>query len=234
MDITDEEFVAQYLGYVPESDRQVVDSELGYEPLQGQAFNWADKGAVTPVKDQGQCGSCWAFSTTGNVEGWWYLSKKTLPNLSEQQLVDCAGVLYGNLGCNGGNPINALAYVIKKGLTTEKDYPYVARDQACKIQGGPYKTNGKYASNTCTQLTKNIQTQPTSVAVDATNWSRYVSGVFTNCKKQLNHAVLATGYDDQGNWIINNSWGKSWGQKGYITLAAGDTCGVCEEQANSN
>lgn len=149
-------------------------------------------------------------------------------------MVDCAGIVYGNLGCNGGNPINALSYVIKKGLTTETAYPYKGKDQACKIQGGSYKTTGKYASNTCAKLTANINTQPTSVAVDATNWSFYKSGIFSNCKANLNHAVLATGYDSDNNWIIKNSWGTAWGEKGYITLKTGNTCGVCNEQANSN
>jgi C1A family cysteine protease len=194
MDLTNEEFVATYLGLIP-STESAEDVEEDFVPSNA-AFNWASKsGVVTPVKNQGSCGSCWAFSTTGVVEGYWGINKGSLPSLSEQQLVDCAGLAYGNLGCNGGNPYNTLAYVINKGLVTESQYPYTGRDGTCKINSGPYKPNSRKKTSGCSTLTADIQTQPTSVAVDASNWSFYKSGVFSNCGTRLNHAVLATGWD---------------------------------------
>lgn len=119
MDLEKEEFVATFLGYVQQEDSAPLNEEEESQSISNAAFNWATQGKVTPVKDQGQCGSCWAFSTTGVVEGYWAINKGSLPSLSEQQLVDCAGILYGNLGCNGGNPTSALRYVKEKGLVTE-------------------------------------------------------------------------------------------------------------------
>jgi len=232
MDLTQEEFVNQYLGYVRQTEVSNEDFEAGYTTPNG-AFTWEGKGVITPIKNQGSCGSCWAFSTTGTVEGYWAINKGSLPSLSEQQLVDCVGIAYGCLGCNGGQMSGALKYIKANGVTTEDAYPYTGKDGACKTKTGAYKIGSVKTSTGCTSLTSDIQSQPTSVAVDATNWSFYRSGTFSNCAKNLNHGVLAIGYDDAGNWQIKNSWGTSWGNQGFITLKAGDTCGVCEEMANA-
>jgi C1A family cysteine protease len=232
-DLTQEEFASQYLGFVNKGvEAQNVDYEAGFE-VPNAAFTWQGKGVITPVKNQGQCGSCWAFSTTGTVEGYWAINKGSLPNLSEQQLVDCVGVAYGCLGCNGGQMSGALKWIKANGVTTETAYPYTAQDGTCKTKTGAYKINSVKSTAGCASLTANIQTQPTSVAVDATNWSLYRTGTFSNCATNLNHGVLAVGYDASGNWIVKNSWGTSWGQQGYITLKTGDTCGVCEELNNA-
>lgn len=131
-------------------------------------------------------------------------------DLSDQQLVDCSSS-YGNQGCNGGWPANAMKYIVDKGITTESLYPYVARQQTCKTTGGSFKIAGIVTvSNTCSALTTSIAVQPIAVAVDATNWSKYSSGVFNNCSTSLNHAVLLVGIV-AGNWKIKNSWGTAWG-----------------------
>jgi C1A family cysteine protease len=233
MDMTQEEWVATYLTTTvpagqaaPQLDTDEVSNDAN------AAFSWVSQGAVGPVKNQGSCGSCWAFSATGVVEGYWALNKGSLPNVSEQQLVDCAGS-YGNLGCNGGWPASALNYVKDHGLVSSAEYPYTGRDGACRINSGPYTVSSVVESASCATLTADIQKQPTSVAVDATNWSFYKSGVFSNCGKNVNHGVLAVGWDDAGNWIIKNSWGTTWGQQGYMTLKVGDTCAICDYMANA-
>jgi C1A family cysteine protease len=229
-DLTQEEFASRYLGYV--NQESTIAAEEDYE-VPNDAFTWQGKGVITPVKNQGSCGSCWAFSTTGTVEGYWAINKGSLPNLSEQQLVDCVGIAYGCLGCNGGQMSGALKWIKQNGVTTEAAYPYTGKDGKCSVKTGAYKVGSVKSTAGCTSLTADIKTQPTSVAVDATNWSFYKSGVFSNCAKNLNHGVLAVGWDASGNWIIKNSWGATWGNQGYITLKTGDTCGVCQEMNNA-
>jgi len=186
--------------------------------------DWTSQGKVSGVKNQGQCGSCWAFSATGVLESF-YLIKGSSVSLSEQQLVDCSRP-QGNQGCNGGWPSSALNYVKASGITTESAYPYAGKDQTCKTQGGAYKIAGFVSHSGCNGLTTGINSHPISVTVDATNWSPYKSGIFNNCKASINHAVLLTGVVG-GSWKIKNSWGTSWGESGYIRLATGNTCGVC-------
>jgi C1A family cysteine protease len=146
-------------------------------------------------------------------------------------LVDCS-TSYGNQGCNGGWPASALKYIKDKGLSLESQYPYVAKQGTCRINTGSFKINGIVTvSNSCSSLTSSINVQPIAVTVDATNWSRYSSGVFSNCAKGINHAVLLVGIVS-GNWKIKNSWGTGWGEKGYIRLASGNTCGLCVYQSS--
>jgi C1A family cysteine protease len=232
MDLTQEEFTSRYLSFVPEDYEYPTQTEdFEYVPTNG-VKNWITEGKVGPVLNQGSCGSCWAYSAAETVQSFWSISKGSLPSLSEQQLVDCTGS-YGNQGCNGGWPSYALNYVKASGITTTAAYPYTGRDGACRTQGGAYKVSQVKTSAGCGALTNNINVQPTSVCVDATNWSFYKSGVFSNCAANINHAVLAVGYDNSGNWIIQNSWGTSWGQQGYMTLKTGDTCAICEYMANA-
>jgi C1A family cysteine protease len=231
-DFTQEEFASRYLGYV-NADRVEQNFDDEEQAVPNAAFTWQGKGVITPVKNQGSCGSCWAFSTTGTVEGYWAINKGSLPVLSEQQLVDCVGIAFGCLGCNGGQMSGALKYIKTNGVTTEAAYPYKGKDGKCATKGGAYKIGSVKSTAGCTSLTSDIQTQPTSVAVDATNWSLYRSGTFSNCAKNLNHGVLAVGWDSNNNWIIKNSWGPTWGAQGYITLKTGDTCGVCQEMNNA-
>jgi C1A family cysteine protease len=190
-------------------------------------IDWTARGMVTEVKNQASCGSCWAFSTTGQLESY-FLQRGTRVYLSEQQLVDCSGS-FGNQGCNGGWPRNAMNYVRTYGITTTSAYPYVARNQPCKTQGGAYKISSIGAATGCQGLQTALASQTISVAVDATNWSPYTSGIFSNCNTALNHAVLLVG-SSSSYWKIKNSWGTGWGEAGYIRIAQGNTCGICSHE----
>ena len=186
--------------------------------------DWVSAGKVTGVKNQGNCGSCWAFSTTAAVESA-YLLRGQPVLLSEQQLVDCSGA-YGNYGCNGGWMDSAFQYIIDHGITSQDAYPYVAVNQVCKIDGGQYRLGGFVDVQGCDNLQNALSQQPISVAVDAGNWSSYRSGVFGNCATSVNHGVLLVGVTDS-YWVIKNSWGTGWGEGGFIRLNKGNTCAVC-------
>lgn len=186
--------------------------------------DWASQGKVSGVKNQGSCGSCWAFSATGVLESTFLVQKGSTQSFSEQQLVDCSRS-QGNQGCNGGWPSNALKYIQASGIQTESQYPYTGRDGSCHAGAG-IKISGQKSFSGCNGLSSGINSSPISVTVDATNWSSYKSGVFNNCATGINHAVLLVGVIG-GNWKIKNSWGTGWGTNGYITLSGGNTCGVC-------
>ena len=234
-DLTADEFKARYAGGIVKSKRSLRKSK-DIAPLNTTAnpasVDWTTKGAVTPVKNQQQCGSCWAFSTTGSVEGAWFLSNGTLPSLSEQQLVDCS-VPEGNQGCNGGLMDQAFQYIIdNKGITTEDAYPYTATGpNTCQAQGKPVAATlsgfKDVAVNNELALETAIVQQPVSVAVEADQsvFQFYSGGVMDSaCGTQLDHGVLAVGYGtDAGKeyYKVKNSWGADWGMKGYILLGRG-------------
>jgi C1A family cysteine protease len=121
---------------------------------------------------------------------------------------------------------SAFKYVRDHGIVHENEYPYKAVKQVCKNATGPFKISGYYDIKSCDDLATALAGRPISVAVDATNWSPYKSGVFSNCKTALNHGVLLVGLADQ-YWKVKNSWGATWGEKGYIRLGRGNTCGIC-------
>jgi len=211
-------------------------------------WDWRDKGAVTPVKDQGQCGSCWAFSAVGNMEGQWFLSGHTLTGLSEQNLVDCdhecmiyEGEQSCDAGCDGGLMPNAFHYVVANGgIDTENGYPYVAFDQSCSYnvnsKGASIKNWTMIASDEDQMAAYMVNNGPISIAVDAELWQFYIGGVFDFpwCGSQLDHGVLIVGYDTAYDWMeeqiefwwVKNSWGSDFGYDGYIKLERGtDECG---------
>ena len=192
------------------------------------AVDWTTKGAVSPVKDQGQCGSCWAFSAVGSLESF-SLMKGQSVSLSEQQLVDCSKK-YGNAGCNGGFNYQGLAYVKDNGIASTSAYPYTAKTGACRTDGGSFKIADVSSAKGCPGIATAIQSRPIGVSVDANNWSHYASGIFNNCKTSLDHDVLLVGATDE-YWKIKNSWSASWGEKGFIRLAPGNTCGVCQDKS---
>jgi len=224
MDLTHEEFKATYLNLeVPAIKVEEVEVKAP-----NAAVDWRTKGDVSGVKNQGSCGSCWAFSAVAALESYERIAGKGTTSFSEQQLVDCSRA-FGNQGCNGGWMDNAFEYIKKYGITDAGQYPYTGRDGTCKFNGGNFKISGFTDSpaGNCNTVAGNLMGRPLAVAVDATNWSFYAGGTFKNCAANLNHGVLLVAVDNNGAWTIKNSWGTGWGNGGFITLAAGNTCGVC-------
>jgi C1A family cysteine protease len=247
-DLTNEEFKMLYVNGM----QGAVVGSYGCKTYSSSAssapssIDWRQKGAVTSVKDQGQCGSCWTFSSAGTMEGAWAISTGNLLDLSEQQLVDCAtGVTYGSHGCNGGQMEGADKYAIAYGMCSLSAYPYVS---------GNTKTGGECKASTCSKvahfsscsdvkpndqisLKGAVAMQPVSVAVQADSYAfqHYSSGVLTDskCGTALNHGVLAVGYgteNGQKYWLVKNSWGSAWGDNGYIKIARTEStndAGIC-------
>jgi len=204
-----------------------------------KSVDWTASGAVTAVKDQGQCGSCWSFSTTGALEGAYFNKYGSLLSFSEQQLVDCDNRAHGgkDLGCKGGLMDNAFSWIIQNGgLCTESDYPYVS---------GSTKTSGTCIKK-CSIVEKSaihdfadvppssedammsaLAKQPISIAIEADQreFQLYKSGIYTGpCGTKLDHGVLLVGYgnfDGVDYWKVKNSWSTSWGDVGYILLGKG-------------
>jgi len=237
-DLTNKEFAALYNGLRINASKSETEYHRGFLGEIADAVDWRTKGAVTPIKNQGQCGSCWAFSTTGSVEGATFIKTGKLVSASEQQLVDCSGS-YGNYGCDGGLMDSAFQYIIaNKGIDTEASYPYTAQDGTCRwnpANVGATLTGYKdVQSQSEPALQSAITARPTSVAIDASHSSFqfYQSGVYyePSCSPtQLDHGVLAVGYDTTaGYYIVKNSWGTDWGNQGYIWMSLGknNNCGI--------
>jgi len=234
-DWTLEEFQARNTLRIPET-RQKATLVRNGDPLTApDAIDWREKGAVQHVKNQGSCGSCWAFGAVGGLEGAWSINKGTLPDISEQELVSCDK---SSEGCNGGWHYTAFDWVRdngENGIDTQSSYPYTGKDDACDTA----KTqDGADVAATCTGRVDVDKTEdalkeavgnagPVSIAVtaDMIFWQLYSGGILDDplCFGQVNHAVLAVGYGsaDKDFWIIKNSWGSGWGEEGYVRLVRG-------------
>jgi C1A family cysteine protease len=243
-DLTPAEFKSLILnplikGVKPE-DRVVLDLPGNAVP---DTFDWKSLNKITPVKDQGQCGSCWAFSATENIESVWMIAKSIsasqIEPLAPQQIVDCDN---SDSGCNGGDTPTAYEYVISAGgQEPEKDYPYKAQDETCRFKKADvYATISgyKYATKTKNEaeMKEAVATvAPLSICVDAEPWQSYSGGILTarQCGDDLDHCVQITGYDTSAStpyWSVRNSWGSDWGENGYIRLEYGtNTCGLADE-----
>jgi len=233
-DLTPEQFAATYLSGLPAGSTSrvpsiVIGNDESSDDEPSNDVDWRSKGAVSPAKNQGQCGACWAFSATGAIEGWWVARRnQSLVSLSEQQLVDCTHSS-GCQGCNGGWPDKAIGYIshTSTGSCTESVYPYIARDGTCKQCQGTVKPGGVELSSGEPTLAKILDFEPVSVCLDASGIMSYHGGIFRGpCGTTLNHATLAVGYTAE-YWIVKNSWGQSWGQSGYIYIERGrNLCGI--------
>jgi C1A family cysteine protease len=245
-DLTPNEFKAQYVGGLK---AEVEVGSYGCKTFSSGAsgapdsIDWRTKGAVTSVKDQGQCGSCWTFSATGAIEGAWAIAKGQLIDLSEEQLVECAtGMSYGSHGCNGGIMEGAFKYVIEHGQCSLSSYPYTSGTG----ESGSCKSCSSVAHmSSCSDVKPNDQIslkaalakQPVAVAISADTrvFQSYTSGVITSssCYTSLDHGVLAVGYGTENGieyYLVKNSWGESWGENGYVKIGRSDStndAGIC-------
>jgi C1A family cysteine protease len=240
-DLTEEEFKAQYLGL-----KQTAARTLKVQKLSGavpDAVNWRDAGAVTGVKNQGSCGSCWAFSAVGALEGLNYQNNKSLLSFSEQQLVDCEKQ---DQGCNGGLMENAFSYVKQNGITLEGKYPYKGRDQTCAydVKDSAFKIADfvEVPHSDQDALKAASAQQVVSVGVSAGGiFQLYFGGVLNIkwlCPGGIDHGVTLVGYGHQffggDYWLVKNSWGGFWGESGYIKLGrttgtGRGQCGITEQ-----
>lgn len=239
--LTEEEFAATHLGLnlpigLHATQRSVT--VLSTDNLQGEA-DWRPK--MNKVQDQGRCGSCWAFSAVGAIEGLHSVKSNDQTKLSEQELVDCSSS-YGNHGCNGGLMDSAFKYVIQVGgLATEADYPYTAADGSCKkgaARQGKITGFTDVPAYSAKALMAALDKQPVAVAIQADSYvfQSYKSGVISGsaCGTNLNHGVVAVGYSNDSSagqkphYIVRNSWGTSWGDAGHVRLAiTGEDAGTC-------
>ena len=193
------------------------------------SVNWVEKDVITKVKDQGQCGSCYAFSATGSMEGIYAIKNNHLRNISEQEIVDCSGA-EGNQGCFGGLMNQVFQYVIdNNGVCSEQEYPYDANQDQCNdkcqniVQISSYQN---ITQNNETILMNAVAQQPVSVAIQANlpSFQFYSKGIYNDsqCTGELDHGVLVVGYGKDDNnisyWLIKNSWGTDWGENGYIRM----------------
>jgi len=252
-DIPVSEFKSRYLNFRPASQLSQIHRNipvLDTPETNATTWDWRKLGAITPVKDQEQCGSCWAFSATEEIESSWFLANHTLTELSPQQIVSCDTV---DGGCGGGDTITAYAYVQKAGgLESDQVYPYTSgngdngvckfnkKNIVAKIKGYTYATPP--CQDSCNKQDENkladsVTTAPVSICVDAESWQFYSSGILSsNCPSaysDLDHCVQLVGFNFQSNppyWIIRNSWNTDWGIDGYIYIAKGkNLCGVADE-----
>jgi len=246
-DLTPAEFKAMYLNGLQGEPSHQDAAHLGKHVYSGaklpDSVDWSQQGAVSPVKNQGQCGSCWAFSTVGSLEGRHQITTGKLQQFSEQQYVDCDKA-FGDQGCNGGLMDNAFKYAMQADICTEESYTYTGKGGNCQASScsvGLTKgsvTGYKDVDKTEEALQEAVASGPVSVAVDAaTIFQLYMGGIMNlPCGSTLDHGVLAVGYGVENGkkyWKVKNSWGSSWGEHGYLRMLKGKSgagqCGIRQQ-----
>jgi C1A family cysteine protease len=246
-DLTSTEFKAMYVsGYKTDVQSFGCVPSTSHGTSVPDAIDWTLRGVVNSVRDQGQCGSCWAFATTANAESVWAISSGELLDLSEEYLVDCAtGVGYFNMGCDGGNPDSALKYMINYGQCSESSYPYTSgvtktagACQKCSSAGVKFTSCYDVAPKDQLALKASVSKQPVVIAIEADTryFQSYSTGILTDatkCGTNLDHAVEIVGYGTENGidyWKVRNSWGTSWGEAGYVRIqrsSSTNDIGVC-------
>ncbi|XP_064545962.1 cathepsin L-like [Drosophila montana] len=233
-DLLSHEFEAFILGglnaTVDETEIDLIYSPTGNIEIPS-SVDWRQEGAVTRVKDQGRCGSCWAFAAVGTLEGQHYLKTGELVELSEKNLLDCtSGKPYYNHGCNGGRATSALLYVKRNhGIDTASWYPYKAKQGHCRFDGSHIGATVsrivRIKRNSESALAAAVAKKgPIAVSIEATHLHHYRGGVLRkSCHKRSNHAVVVVGYGHDTNggdyWLVKNSWGSLYGENGYVRMA---------------
>ncbi|CAG9566499.1 unnamed protein product [Danaus chrysippus] len=235
-DLSEEEFQKFYTGFKPDpsvlnGDFQKNKVRLSFNVTAPAAFDWRDKGVVTRVKIQKHCGSCWAFSTTGNVESINAIKNGNLVELSEQQLVDCDT---DSNACKYGYPERAQQYLVSNGAMSEESYPYAAVAGTCKYDSSQVVvklSSFEHVNIAEDQMVDKLyNTGPLSIVIASKALDTYISGILVdNCAQgqQLDHAVLLVGYGNEGGvdfWLVKNSWGSNWGESGYFRIQRGVNC----------
>jgi cathepsin F/cysteine peptidase B len=225
--------------------RPLVDAKIA-QAAAADSADWRQKGAVTHVKNQGQCGSCWSFSATGNMEGQHFLKTGSLVTISEEELVQCSSAA-GNQGCKGGLMDDAFTWVVTNGgIDGESDYPYTSgmgttgtcQQNKLKSVVATFTGHQDIAKDEDQMAAFVASSGPLAVAVDAgIGWQLYTGGIKSSCfAGTLDHGVLIVGYGTDGStpyWIVKNSWGATWGEQGYIRLKRGENCNGIRESASS-
>ena len=248
-DLTKKEFKTSYLNYKPNPNRANRTMATGIKPLLAGETASKDWTGVytTPVKDQGYCGSCWAFSATEQIESDYWRTAGAEVILSAQQVTSCTEYKFGAGGCNGGFTENAFDYA-NDGLERDKNYPYTSGSAG--VTGTCHSDSSKYVVKTTGYTTVSSSkagessmasyvkaTGPLSVCVDASDWSSYTGGVLSTCGTSVDHCVQAVGIDTNveseehdGYWKVRNSWGTSWGESGFIRITYGaNTCAIASD-----
>jgi len=212
---------------------QDIEATIFDESDNGATKDWRSAGGVNSVKNQGGCGSCWAFGATAGTEHAHWRASGSLLNLSEQQLVDCSPYDHG---CNGGFHTNAWTYLRSHPQMLTSQYPYTGRAGSCRASGGSVTVSGwqSVSRGSVSQHKAALNTGVVSIALAAGNsqFQMYRSGILdsTACPTQIDHAVAMVGYGNEGGkdyWIVRNSWGSGWGDRGYIRIAAHEGAGIC-------
>jgi C1A family cysteine protease len=226
-DLTEAEFAAVHLTLkVPKNEvEETPEQRMLGSVNEEEDIDWVAEGKVTAVRNQGVCGACYAFSAIHAVESAYLIKTDKYMVLSVQDVLDCSKN-YGNFGCNGGWMDSAFKYIKEKGIAKEEDYPYTGRDGNClsKVKFLSLSTFRDVPG--CTGLKNALYDRPVSSSVDATNWGPYSSGILDDCGRNMNHGILVVGVTED-YWKVKNSWGVIWGEKGYIRLARGNTCAIC-------